>query len=79
MSYPKNEPLVDMRRVLPLGPATQAVVPGGNRGVVPFGVRYAVPSVVGSRFREQEPADQAEGLDQRTHFPGWRAGEGDEN
>lgn len=46
MSYPKNEPLVDMRRVLPLGPATQAVVPGGNRGVVPFGVRYAVPSVV---------------------------------
>lgn len=46
MSFPQNDPLVDMRRVFPLGPTTQAIVPVGNRGVVPFGVRYAVPSVV---------------------------------
>ena len=47
MSFPQNDPLVDMRRVFPLGPVTQPVAPGGNPGVVPFGVRYAVPSVVG--------------------------------
>jgi hypothetical protein len=46
MSFPQNDPLVDMRRVFPLAPAIQAVEPSGNQGVIPFGVRYAVPSVV---------------------------------
>jgi hypothetical protein len=46
MSIPLNDPLVDMRRVFPLGQASHATVQGGNRGVVPFGVRYAVPSAV---------------------------------
>jgi hypothetical protein len=48
MSFHQNDPLVDMRRVFPLGPAAQAVALDSNRGVVPFGVRYAVPSVVGA-------------------------------
>lgn len=45
MSSSHEDPFVNMRRIFPLGPSFRNVAPQGSQGVVPFGIRYAVPSV----------------------------------
>lgn len=46
MNHPLEDPIVNMRRLFPLGPSSQKVTPQGPQDLVPFGLRYAVPSVV---------------------------------
>lgn len=46
MSSPHEDPFVNMRRLFPLGPSFQNGTPQEPQSSIPFGIRYAVPSVV---------------------------------
>jgi hypothetical protein len=46
MNNSQNDPLVDMRRLFPLGPAADPTpVTDHLDTIIPFGIRYAVPIV----------------------------------
>jgi hypothetical protein len=55
MSTSREDPLVDMRRLFPLGPAEPAIAQMNLGAVVPFGIRYAVPVVEAADKKNSPP------------------------
>jgi hypothetical protein len=54
MNNSQNDPLVDLRKLFPLGPAEQTVAPARVGPIVPFGIRFAV-AVVETADRKSTP------------------------
>lgn len=46
MSTSHEDPFVNIRRLFPLGPPSEDAAPQGSQDITPFGIRYAVASVM---------------------------------